>query len=186
MPPINIVLFGWLSILFSRICLWLNFGVRCLGGAPDHSATPRKLHRNRRSLWFATFVSGLLLLNAGCTSLEARAKGVAKPFPGIRYLKDSQHSVYGHNGFLNSSPKPPEEPLSGNCFWDEAAEVWLFSGVLFMNEESAQALCLIAYWPVDFAATLGLDVALWPFDALDHYAHGRNGASADPDPDIIE
>ena len=121
---------------------------------------------------------GVLLFwgSSGCTSIEARAKGVQKPFPGIRYLKDSRHSMYGDEGALVTQPqKEPTEDQTG-CFWDEAGEAMLYSSPAFMDGEVVQALCLICYWPVDFAATLGLDTALLPFDALDKHAQNRKEA----------
>ena len=52
----------------------------------------------------------------------------------------------------------------------------LYSSPAFMDGEVVQALCLICYWPVDFAATLGLDTALLPFDALDKHAQDKKAA----------
>ena len=118
----------------------------------------------------------LLLSETGCTSIEARAKGVQKPFPGIRYLKDSRHSMYGDEGALvTRNQKEPTEDQTG-CFWNEAGEAMLYSSPALIDDEVFQALCLICYWPVDFAATLGLDTALLPFDALDKHAQDQKTA----------
>ena len=121
-------------------------------------------------------VTALIWGGTGCTSIEARAKGAQKPFPGIRYLKDSRHSMYGDEGALVT--RHLEEPTvdQTGCFWDEAGEAMLYSWPAFMDDEVVQALCLICYWPVDFAATLGLDTALLPFDALDKHAHDKKAA----------
>jgi len=112
----------------------------------------------------------LLWSGTACTSIEARTKGVQKPFPGIRYLKDPRHSMYGDEGALvTRNLGEPAEDQTG-CFWNEAGEAMLYSSPALMDDEVFQALCLICYWPVDFAATLGLDTALLPFDALDNHA----------------
>ena len=160
------------------------------GHLPATGSTHAKLLMNKK--WILWLVCLLLVawVGGGCTSLEARAKGVEKPFPGIRYLKDPRHSVYGEDRFLNSArpvqePNEPEELMMAGCVWIEALDIWvnLPSGEV---EPALKGAFILMYWPVDFTATLGLDVALWPFDALDHYAHGRNEAAPGGDADIIE
>ena len=173
MPPVNLVVIGWFSLLFSRLCLWLNFG------APGTSqATPKIKKRKpiKTQIHILLLAAAFLWIGTGCTSIEARAKGAQKPFPGIRYLKDSRHSMYGDEGVLvTQHQEEPTEDQTG-CFWDEAGEAMLYSSPAFMDDEGVQALCLICYWPVDFAATLGLDTALLPFDALDKHAQNQKEA----------
>ena len=125
-------------------------------------------------------VTALIWCGAGCTSIEARAKGAQKPFPGIRYLKDSRHSMYGEKGALVTRYRGKAAEDQTGCFWDEAGEAMLYSCPAFMDDEVVQALCLICYWPVDFAATLGLDTALLPFDALDKHAQDKKAATELP------
>ena len=173
MPPVNLVVIGWFSLFFSRLCLWLNFG------APG-SSTPIPKTKKRKpmktQIHILLLAAVLLLSETGCTSIEARAKGVQKPFPGIRYLKDSRHSMYGDEGALvTRNQKEPTEDQTG-CFWNEAGEAMLYSSPALIDDEVFQALCLICYWPVDFAATLGLDTALLPFDALDKHAQDQKTA----------
>jgi uncharacterized protein YceK len=173
MPPVNLVVIGWFSLFFSRLCLWLNFG------APRTSqAIPKTKKRKRMKIQVPIFLLVAVLVwgGAGCTSIEARAKGAQKPFPGIRYLKDSRHSMYGEKGALVTRYRGKAAEDQTGCFWDEAGEAMLYSWPAFMDDEMAQALCLICYWPVDFAATLGLDTALLPFDALDKHAQDKKAA----------
>ena len=75
----------------------------------------------------------------GCTSMEAREMGAQKPFPGLSYLNDPRHVVYGNN------------------MKAKAKEV---------DEQRFYACVLLVYGPIDFAATLGLDTILLPFDIL--------------------
>ena len=89
--------------------------------------------------------------------------------------------MYGDEGALVTRHRE-ESTTEGQtgCFWNEAGEAMLYSSPALMDDEVFQALCLICYWPVDFAATLGLDTALLPFDALDKHAQDKKAAEELP------
>ncbi|MBC8326035.1 MAG: hypothetical protein H8E27_10460 [Verrucomicrobia subdivision 3 bacterium] len=122
-------------------------------------------------LFLAIFIS----LSSGCSSIEARGKGVAKPFPGIQYMSDSRHSVYGTDGWLK--PKPPEPmPLpesdaENSCDW----AIGLSAALPLMGDEASAAIVLMIYAPIDLTATLAFDLLMWPADALDNKARKREG-----------
>ena len=82
----------------------------------------------------------------GCTSIEAREMDTQKPFPGLRYLNDPRHAVYGNNMKAKA---------------EEA------------DEQRFYACVLLAYGPIDFLATLGLDTILLPFDVLGESSQGK-------------
>ena len=123
-------------------------------------------------LFLVIFIS----LSSGCSSIEARGKGVAKPFPGIQYMSDSRHSAYGTDGWLK--PKPPEPmPLpesdtENSCDWAIGLSA---AAPSLLGEEGAAALVLMIYAPIDITATLAFDLLMWPADALDNKARKREG-----------
>ncbi len=126
-------------------------------------------------LFLVIFIS----LSSGCSSIEARGKGVAKPFPGIQYMSDSRHSVYGTDGWLK--PKPPEPmplpmPLpesdaEHSCDW----AIGLSAALPLMGDEASAAIVLMVYAPIDLTATLAFDLLMWPADALDNKSRKREG-----------
>tara|TARA_B100000945_G_C20260286_1_gene538960 strand:- start:585 stop:875 length:291 start_codon:yes stop_codon:yes gene_type:complete len=87
-----------------------------------------------------------VLGSTGCTSIEAREMDTQKPFPGLRYLNDPRHAVYGNN--MKAKAKEADE-------------------------ERFYACVLLAYGPIDFVATLGLDTILLPFDVLGESSQGK-------------
>lgn len=166
-PPVNLILIGWFSLLFSRLCFWFNFGVK------RPSIRCQKPENRRSSKWkmpILLLMIFCILGGTGCTSIESRAMGTEKPFPGIRYLNDPRHSMYGDKGALVTKAEELSEGDQAGCFWIEALELSAQVPPDTWSEEACKALVLIGYWPVDFVATLSLDTVLWPFDALDKHA----------------
>ena len=117
------------------------------------------------------------VLATSCSSIEARSKGAEKPFPGIRFISDSRHSVYGAEGWgaskpPESKPKPPEPKpkADDSCDWATGIAAGLATSSPAVGDE---VLVLVFYLPIDFAATLGFDLLMLPADALDNKAKAR-------------
>ena len=166
-PPVNLVIIGWFSLLFSRLCCWFNFWVK------QPSIRCQKPENREPSKWKMPILLMMVIIflgSSGCTSIESRAMGTEKPFPGIRYLNDPRHSMYGDRGALVAKAEELSEGDQAGCFWIEALELSAQVPPDTWSEEAGKALVLIGYWPVDFLATLSLDTVLWPFDALDKHA----------------
>lgn len=177
MPPVHLIFIGWISFLFSRFCLWVKFGEIFI-------------EKKKSSLGFiiGKYVAVLwvcFLAFSGCSSIEARAKGVEKPFPGVRYMTNSRHSVYGDRGVLGAGTTLPAAGTQAECFWVEAGEVLRYTAENG-DPESFRVACLLCYWPVDFVATLGLDVLLLVPDSLDRYAQGGTADATSGESDITE
>ena len=103
---------------------------------------------------------GILLtfsvLATSCSSIEARSKGAAKPFPGIRFMSDSRHSVYGAEGWMAPKSPEPEPKTDDSCDWVTGiVDALATSG--FNNEDDFAFFALCFYAPIDFTATLGLN-----------------------------
>ncbi len=142
-PPVNLIVIGWFSLLFSRLCYWFNFGLK------QPSIRCQKPENRLSSKWripILLLMIFFVLGSTGCTSIEAREMDTQKPFPGLRYLNDPRHAVYGNN--MKAKAKEADE-------------------------ERFYACVLLAYGPIDFVATLGLDTILLPFDVLGESSQGK-------------
>ncbi len=109
----------------------------------------------------------------GCSSIEARSEGAAKPFPGIRFMSDSRHSVYGAEGWMAPKSPEPEPKTDDSCDWVTGIAAGLATSGLSNDDGSLAFVALCFYAPIDFTATLGFDLLMWPADALDNKAKAR-------------
>ena len=145
-PPVNLMIIGWFSLLFSRLCLWFNFGltrpsIRC-----------QKPENRKSAKWKMPILLLLVIFLSGsssCTSIESRAMGTPKPFPGIRYLNDPRHSMYGDRGALVTMEEEGAKEEQVGCFWIEVLEVSSRVPPGTLSEEACKALVFIGYWPFD-------------------------------------
>tara|TARA_B100000959_G_C14518319_1_gene434313 strand:- start:93 stop:437 length:345 start_codon:yes stop_codon:yes gene_type:complete len=96
-------------------------------------------------LLLVIFLSG----SSSCTSIESRAMGTPKPFPGIRYLNDPRHSMYGDRGALVTMEEKGAKEEQVGCFWIEVLEVSSRVPPGTLSEEACKALVFIGYWPFD-------------------------------------
>tara|TARA_Y100001934_G_scaffold113475_1_gene138855 strand:- start:5883 stop:6143 length:261 start_codon:yes stop_codon:yes gene_type:complete len=81
--------------------------------------------------------------------------------------------MYGDRGALVTKAEEFSEADQAGCFWIEAIELSAQVPPDTWSEEGCKALFLIGYWPVDFVATLSLDIILWPFDVLGESSQGK-------------
>ena len=135
-----------------------------------------------KNIGIKSLIIGVLLtfsvLATSCSSIEARSKGAAKPFPGIRFMSDSRHSVYGAEGWMAPKPPEPKPKTDDSCDWVMGIAAGLTAGGGTMSDEDVAFVALWFYAPIDFTATLTFDLLMWPADALDNKAKARESESS--------
>ena len=66
MPPVNLVVIGWFSLLFSRLCLWINFGAK-KNSTPTRE-TKKKLIKTQIHIFL--LVAAFLWIGCGCQNVQ--------------------------------------------------------------------------------------------------------------------
>ena len=106
MPPVNLVVIGWFSLLFSRLCLWLNFGE-----PRTFPVTPKAKKKTMKTqIHILLLAAAFLWIGCGCQSVQHSGSSTYWQ-PSSTFHGYSRFGSHGYRPYPQSV-KLPNKPIS--------------------------------------------------------------------------